>query len=189
MDGSLSLKIAGLLLIINAIYASFAHRKGKLTIYVDWTDAVITGASPLIALALDVVLISFFNVPQHVAEQIAVGVFCTSVYFGLRLSWRANSSFGAFVSASAARYTVLALVYLAVLAAISSGQRKKYERESTAAKRKAAAIAATVAAYAAWSVWVSRTARFTPVSNWFAGDSHALLVDADDSVELQARTD
>lgn len=98
------------------------------------------------------------------------------VYLGLRVCLRANSGKGTLLVA-AAKHTMLILVYVAIGAILASGSRRKHERETTAVKRNAAAVTATAAGYAAWSVWVSRVGRFTPVSNWISGPSHTLHAD------------
>jgi hypothetical protein len=170
MDGSLFLKIIGVALVINAIYASFAHQKEKLTIYVDWTDAGMTAATPLVVFLCDYLFITVFRLSDGTALTISCGIGAALVFLGLRVCWRANSGKGTFLVAAAAKYTMMILVYLAVGATLASGSRRKHERETTAVKRNAVAITATVAGYAAWSVWVSRFAEFSPLSNWFSGD-------------------
>ncbi len=174
MDSTLLLKILGVLLIINAIYASFAHKKGKLTIYVDWTDATITALSPLIAFAVTLLGV-VFKVPENSASAASVGVFVALVFFGLRVSWNANTSFLNFLSAALAKYTMLILVYGLLYSILSTGARKKHEHHTTAAKRKVAKVAVLTAGYVTWSAWVARTAGFTPILNWFIGDSFKLL--------------
>lgn len=169
MEDSLFLKIVGALLLANAVYASFAHRRGKLTIYADWTDAAITGLTPLIALAIYYGL-TFFQIPEESAKLVGTLCLLALVGFGIRMSWRANSSVLAFLSATIAKFTVLFSFYVLLWAVLtSSDRRRKYERHATVAKRNAAAVAATVSAYVAWSAWVCRTPAFTPIGLWFSG--------------------
>ncbi|HZW12159.1 MAG TPA: hypothetical protein VFF81_03075 [Noviherbaspirillum sp.] len=171
MEFSLPIKILGILLLANACYATYAHRKERLTIYVDWTDAAITGLTPLIGFAV-FLLLSFLNVPEEVGKTIAQLCVLVLVGFGIRMSWRANASTGAFLSSVVAKYTVLFAFYVLLWAIYSGGERRrKYERRSTAEKRHAAAVAATVAAYVTWSLWVCRFAEFSPVADWFSGES------------------
>lgn len=175
MNGSLLLKIIAVVLVINVVYASFAHQKGKLTIYVDWTDAGMTAATPVVMFFCYYLLIQVFGASQSIAKTISLAVGSVMVYLGLRLCWRANNAMVAFLVAAAAKYTMMILVYLTIGAILASGARKKHERETTAVKRNAAGVTAIAAGYAAWSVWVSRVAQFTPVANWIAATSHTLI--------------
>lgn len=181
MDDHLTLKIVAALVIANAVYATFAHRKNNLTIYVDWTDAAITALSPLIGFGVYLIL-SFFTVPAGMAKMLGGVVFVGLLFFSIRLTWRTNRSATTFLSAAVAKYTVLVTFYVGLALILSGSKREKYERRATVAKRDAASIAAAVAGYVTWSHWVSRAQTFTPIANWFAGNSFQLL-GCDDELE------
>src|SRR3990167_153395 len=125
MDTGLVLKIFGVLLLANAVYATFAHRADQLTIYVDWTDAAITALSPLIALALWGIL-WFFNVPDRISRTAGVLCFYVLMGYGLRLTWEANKEPVAFLSAAFAKYTMLLSFYAIFAMSLMGSQRKKY---------------------------------------------------------------
>lgn len=174
MDDMLLIKVTAVLLVANAIYATFAHRKARLTIYVDWTDAAMTGLSPVIGLVIFGIF-AFFGASDSLSKTAGVLCFLVLMMFSVRLTWRANRSLVDFVSAAAAKYTVFFSFYLLLWIMLGGSKRAKYERRATHAKRDAAALTAVVASYAGWSAWVSRSPCFTPVGHWFAGDSTELL--------------
>ncbi len=80
-DPKFMLKVVGIVAVINAIFASFMHKSGKLTIYADYTDAVMTASIPFSVL----VLVIIFNVLQwphieFVVISLVAGTITTFVF-------------------------------------------------------------------------------------------------------------
>lgn len=161
-DPNMVIKVVGILAAINAIFASFMHRSGKVTIYTDYTDAAMTASIPFSVLALAMI----FHVLQwpHIAAVVIPFVAGIITLFVLINTWRANKNPFWFLISLFAKFTVL-LVFLFFF--FGAGGRKKGESKRSAERRAAIERAAAVAGYTAWSVWVTRTPSFSPVKTWF----------------------
>ena len=161
-DPNILLKVVGITAVINAIFASFMHKSGKLTIYVDYTDAAMTASIPFIVIAL----LMIFHVLQwpHIAGVFIPLVAGIITLFVLINTWRENKNPFWFLVSFLAKFTVL-LVFLFFF--FSAGGRKEGESKRSAERRAAIERAAAVAGYTAWSVWVTRTPSFSPVKTWF----------------------
>ncbi len=161
-DPNMILKVVGITAVINAIFASFMHKSGKLTIYTDFTDAVMTASIPFSV----IVLLMIFHVLQwpHIGGVVITLVAGIITLFVLINTWRENKNPCWFLVSLLAKFTVL-LVFLFFF--FSAGGRKKGESRRSAERRAEIQRAAAIAGYTAWSVWVTRTPSFSPVKTWF----------------------
>lgn len=161
-DPKFMLKVVGIVAVINAIFASFMHKSGKLTIYADYTDALMTASIPFSVLALVII----FNVLQwpHIEVAVISLVAGTITIFVFINTWRENKNPFWFLVSLLAKFTVLIAFTFCFF---SAGGRKKGESRRSAERRAAIERAAAVAGYTAWSVWVTRRPSFSPIKTWF----------------------
>lgn len=161
-DPNLMLKIAGVTAVLNAILASFMHRRGTITIYYDYTDAAMTACIPGSA----IVLFLLFNFFQWSDASILI-IPITAGFFSLFVminTWRENKNPLWFLVSLLAKFTVL-LIFLFFF--FTAGGRRKGESKHSAQRIASKERAAAIAGFTAWSVWVTRYPSFSPVRSWF----------------------
>jgi hypothetical protein len=161
-DPNMMLKIVGVTAVVNAIFASFMHRRGTLTIYYDYTDAAMTACIPGSAIVL-FLLFYIFQWPDASMVIIPITVGFISL-FAMINTWRENKNPLWFLVSLLAKFTVL-LIFLFFF--FSAGGRRKGESKRSAQRRASRERAAAIAGFTAWSVWVTRSPSFSPIRSWF----------------------
>lgn len=176
LSSTLALKLLGIFLLANAFLAMYLHKKSKLTIYADYTDAAITGFWPLAAIVV-YFLLRFLEVPDALALRIAIGVFAVLFLLVVLATYRANGLSLYFVMALLAKLTIVG-AYYAIMALIMMGSgsgKRKGERQSTyearcrrEAREAGAAMAATTTAFVIVSACLCRDDQFTPMGRYLS---------------------
>lgn len=170
-DGPLWKYIAvGLLCVIGA--SMVLHHKGQLSIYTNYTDAVITNSLPLAAGAA-YVLMAWLELPDALT---------ISVVLGLGILWVAFAGFAAFVINDSPWKVVFSLVsklllvslfYVVVAVLIASLVSTKYKDETRAQaaarnrrgnRETVAYLAGFATGYSFMTRWLCRDGRFTSVA-------------------------
>jgi uncharacterized protein len=169
----LLIKIGVVLLIVNALSAIYLHRRQRLTIYSDYTDATLTGLWPVLAL-LVYALACFLEVPQPYAVMLGWGAFGVVFVVVALSTLRTNGASLYFLMALLAKMTLVGVYYaiIALLLLGSGSARRKGERLSSFEARqrreaaaRTAAVAGTTTAYVALSMWLCRNPQFTPLGH------------------------
>jgi hypothetical protein len=155
-------------LLVNAVYAALAHKKGELNIYWDYTDATITGLSPFLGFIASL-LLGYFGLPNDISVWGGGLFFSALTFYSVRMTWRTNPIWTRFISALIAKYTVLVVVYLIAFAVLGGRARHKYERQTSADAKYWALIALAAGLLVSWSGWVTRFKTFSPIGDWLAG--------------------
>ena len=171
------LKLLGVALIVNAITAIYLHRRGRLVIYSDYTDAVFTGLVPIAAI-VSYFLALFLEVPGYVSGMIAICVFLSLMFFVIKATARSNNGLSIFFTISlVSKITLVGFYYAVMMFLISvrgSSPRSKGEsyagyaaRQRREARANATAMIVATAVFVAVSAWVCEKDEFTPIGDYF----------------------
>lgn len=172
----LGLKLAVLAILINVIYSIRLHKRERLIIYKDYTDATITGLAPLCG-AVVYGLARFFEVPVESASMLGWAVFSILVLLIIRSTYKNNDGIHFFAMSLLTKVTIVGLYYavMFILFVQLGSVRKKGERRSSFEARKRreaeqaiATMAATTTGFIALSAWVCRNPEFTPFREYIS---------------------
>ena len=172
----LGLKLAVLAILINVIYSIRLHKRERLIIYKDYTDATITGLAPLCGVAV-YGLARFFEIPAESARMLGGAAFAILALLIVRSTYKNNDGILFFAMSLLTKVTIVGLYYASmVMLFMQLGSvRKKGERQSTFEARKRreaeqaiATMAATTTGFIALSAWVCRNPEFTPFREYIS---------------------
>jgi len=172
---TLELKLIGLILLINAIVTIYLHKREKLIIYKDYTDAAFTGLAPLCG-GVAYVASRFFETPAESARIVGLVAFAILMLFIVRSTYKNNKGLSFFFVMSLFTKMTIVGFYYAIMAMLyyqSGSPRRKGERQSSyearmrrEAKQTVAAMAATTTGFIALSAWVCRNSEFTSLREY-----------------------
>lgn len=168
-------KVLLVLIVLNAVFAIYLHRKGALTIYEDYTDATFTSIGPLVAFVVYLIC-QFLELEDEISVGAALTVLALFVIFVVKATIQANGlslraavallAKGAFV---AGYYALMAMI-LATRSGRRQGEtRRSYDARMRRESREATARAGLLTAgFVALSMLVCRSDEFTPLSRYLA---------------------
>lgn len=178
----LFLKIAGTVLLINALVTIYLHRTEKLVIYMDYTDALMTSIAPIVALIILFILV-YMEVPEAIAASAAGLIFVVLLGYVIRATARHNNGVNLYLLMSLVTkvtivgvyYLLMVLLIIQTLSGQASRPRRKGEHRDAYARRmqreNVAAMAATTGVFALVSMLICRNPQFTPLKSYFSGQT------------------
>lgn len=162
-------KYAMTLLVIGVVACVFLHRRETLTVYTNFTDALVTNLVPLGALIVWGVL-AWLELPSPIPQAIAVMVLILAAVFAWISSWNANDALWKVVASFLCKMILVSVFYALVLflLLLLMPTRKKGEsrREADIRNYNQQVVADVVVhemsyAYTFLSVWLCRYVEFS----------------------------
>lgn len=163
------------LLLVGALVSAFAvycHHAGSATIYMDYTDALITNALPAAGILMGVIC-HWLEMPWAVSVVSAVVGFTLSIAYAVYATLKSNRGGLSIFLSIVAKLTLVAVFFAVIgmlIASLFVSTRRKGESQARADARNRrqnkatmAQIFALSAAYTAFTAWVCRNPQFTPI--------------------------
>lgn len=166
-------KYAMTLLVIGVVACVFLHRRETLTVYTNFTDALVINLLPLGALIVWG-LLAWLELPSPIPEAIAVIVLVLAVVFAWISSWNANDALWKVVASFLCKMVLVsvfyALVLFLLLLLIPTRKKGETRREAEIRNRNQHVVADVVIhemsyAYTFLSVWLCRYVEFSSLSD------------------------
>lgn len=160
----------GLLCIVGASMA--LHHQGQLSIYTNYTDAVITNALPLTAGAAYLVM-TWLELPDVLTIAMVVGVSIVWITFSAFSASVINNSAWKVLFALISKLILVSIFYIVAFALIASLVSTKYKDETRAQaaarnrrgnRETVAYLAGFATGYSFMTKWLCRDGRFTSVA-------------------------
>jgi uncharacterized protein len=155
------------------------HRQEVLTVYIDYTDAVVTNALPLAGLVA-YGLLSWLEIPSPVPKIVFISAVILAGLFAAYTAFIANDAGWKMLLSFVAKVTMVSVFYLLMAILFGSMLSTKYKDETRAqaeARNRRAHRAATVqiallaSGYTFLTHWLCRNGEFSSLSDCFAYDS------------------
>lgn len=154
--------------------AMFMHHRGSLTVYLNYTDALVTNALPVAGMVLWA-LLAWLDVPSPIPSMALWGGVLLALGFGLISSVQSNDSAWKIVISFVAKVVLIGAFFLwmALLVASLLGSNTKYKDETRAqaaarnrreARQAKAGMVAASVGYTFLSGWLCRYGEFTPIA-------------------------
>ncbi|GAB7530201.1 hypothetical protein PS3A_26120 [Pseudomonas sp. 3A(2025)] len=166
-------KYAMTLLVIGVVACVFLHRRETLTVYTNFTDALVTNLVPLGALIVWG-LLAWLELPSPIPQVIAVLMLVLAAVFAWISSWNANDALWKVVASFLCKMMLVSVFYALVLflLLLLMPTRKKGEtrREAEIRNYNQQVVADVVVqemsyAYTFLSVWLCRYVEFSSLSD------------------------
>lgn len=166
-----------LLLLLGVLATAVSlHRSGELTIYIDYTDAMVTNLLPVAGLVAWG-LLSWLDIHAFIPTFIAIAAVLLVLVFALITSWRANDAGWKVVVSFLGKITLMGLFYVLIALLLASMLSTKYKDETRAQaaarnrrNHRAARIqiAGLTAGYTFLTRWLCRNSEFSSISECLA---------------------
>lgn len=154
--------------------AMVMHHRGSLTVYLNYTDALVTNALPVAGMVFWA-LLAWLDFPSPIPSMALSGGVLLAAGFGLISSIQSNDSAWKIVISFVAKIVLIGVFFLwmALLVASLLGSNTKYKDETraqaaarnrrSAREAKAGMVAASVG-YTFLTGWLCRYGEFTPIA-------------------------
>ena len=166
-----------LLLLLGVLATAVSlHRSGELTLYIDYTDAIVTNLLPLAGLVAWG-LLSWLDFPAFIPTFIAIAAVLLALVFALITSWRANNAGWKVMVSFLGKITLVGIFYVLIAVLLASMLSTKYKDETRAQaaarnrrNHRAARvqIAGLTAGYTFLTRWLCRNSEFSSISECLA---------------------
>ncbi|WP_426160355.1 lysozyme inhibitor LprI family protein [Pseudomonas sp. TSRC2-2] len=159
----LYLKIGLFVMAMLLLICIYLHRRGTITIYQDYTDALWTSLTPILGIGAYFVASLWLEVPRNysiIAACVLGGLMSLQV---LVQTYRSNG-FWFFLPSLFAKVTLLTFYFLMIALLLCGGARTKSE----ARRRRGLAVLATTV-FVFLSGWICRNRQFSSIDDYIAG--------------------
>lgn len=170
--------VLGLLCVVGA--SLVLHHRGKLSIYTNYTDAVVTNLLPLMG-AIGYGLIMWLELPDALAVAVVVGTCVLLVAFAGFTAFLVNDAAWKIAFSIISKLLLVSVFYLIIAVLLASLLSTKYKDETRAQaaarnrrgnRETMAYLGGLATGYSVMTRWLCRDGRFTSVSACL-GLSHA----------------
>lgn len=162
--GFLVLKVAVFVLVLVLLICIWLHRRGSMTIYQDYTDALWTSLTPILGFGAYWVFSVWLEIPRNYsfyAACVLAGLMSLQV---IVQTYRNNGISLFFLLSLFAKIALLSLYFLMMAFLLFGGVRNKREARS---RRGWAVVATTIFAFL--SGWMCRNRHFSSIDDYIAG--------------------
>lgn len=154
--------------------AMFLHHGGTLTVYLNYTDALVTNALPAAGMVFWA-LLAWLDVPDPIPNMVFKASVLLAMAFGLISSIQSNDSAWKIVVSFGAKVVLIGVFYLVMAFLVISmlGANTKYKGETRAqadarnrrtAREVKASIAGASVGYTLLTGWLCRYGEFSPIA-------------------------
>jgi uncharacterized protein len=160
----LYLKIALFCMAVLLLICIWLHRRGSMTIYQDYTDALWTSLTPTLGIGAYFVFSAWLEIPRNysfIAACVLVGLMSVQV---IVQTYRSNGISLFFLLSLFAKIALLTFYFLMMALLLCGGARTKRE----ARRRQGWAIVATTV-FVFLSGWMCRNRQFSSIDDYIAG--------------------
>jgi len=160
----LYLKIALFCMAVLLLICIWLHRRGSMTIYQDFTDAMWTSLTPILGIGSYFVFSAWLEIPKNysiIAACVLGGLMSVQVIIQ---TYRSNGVSLFFLLSLFAKVTLLSFYFLVMALLICGGARTK----SQARRRRGWAVLATTL-FVFLSGWICRNRQFSSIDDYIAG--------------------
>jgi uncharacterized protein len=157
-------KIALFCMAVLLLICIWLHRRGSMTIYQDYTDALFTSLTPILGVGSYFVFSVWLEVPKHyafIAACVLAGLMSVQV---IVQTYRSNGVSLFFLLSLFAKVALLTFYFLMMGLLLCGGVRTKRE----ARRRRGWAVAATTV-FVFLSGWMCRNRQFSSIDDYIAG--------------------
>jgi uncharacterized protein len=160
----LNLKIGLFVMAVLLLFCIYLHRRGSMTIYQDYTDALWTTLTPVLAIGAYIVASNWLEIPRSysfIAACVFGGLMSLQVIIQ---TYRSNGISLFFLLALFAKVTLLIFYFLMLFFLLCGGARTKQD----ARRRRGWAVLATTV-FVVLSGWMCRNRQFSSIDDYIAG--------------------
>ena len=160
----LNLKIVLLVTALLLVICVWLHRRGSMTIYHDYTDALFTSLTPIIGIGVFWVSNWWLEIPKNysfIGALVVVGIMSVQVIIQ---TYRSNGLSVFFLLSLFAKFALLTFYLLTMALLLLSGARNKREARR---QRGLAVLATTILVFL--SGWMCRHRQFSTIDDYIAG--------------------
>lgn len=180
--------VVSLLLIV--VVSVFLHVSGKLIIYKDYTDAVITISGVIGSLIILLVCRNLFNLSVDASWTISLLFFFAIFIFVFRMTYVTNNNIVFIILSLLTKYTTTFLYAILMLGLMFSGSSRRKGESAVAfelrRRREEAQTKAWMAIITALFIWFvrisTRVRDWSPVGNYFSLSFKKITIEGIDSV-------